>query len=121
MLADVCLLLARWVLAAMPGLLVTSIMLSMNYNAKRHRAKQNEGSCIARVWSDFTDGELLDWHKDGLKMDLSKLAVHKSEHSLMATKTAKGTREWGSSKYSRGVRRDLHGPWHGADEGCREL
>ena len=75
MLTDVCLLLARWVLAVMPGLLVTSIMLSMDYNAKRHRAKHNEGSCVARAWSDFNGGELLDWHKDGRKMDSSKLAV----------------------------------------------
>ena len=60
MLTDVCLLLARWVLTAILGLLVTSIMLSMDYNAKRHRAKQNEGSCVARAWSDFNGGELID-------------------------------------------------------------
>ena len=60
MLADVCLLLARWVLAAMPGLLVTSIMLSMDYIAKRHRAKHNEGSCVARAWNDFNGGKLID-------------------------------------------------------------
>ena len=38
-------------------------------------ATHNDGSCVVRVWGDFNGGELLYWHKDGRKKDVSKLAV----------------------------------------------
>ena len=43
----------------MPGLLLTSITLNTDYNAKRHRDKHNDGSCVVRAWGDFNGGKLL--------------------------------------------------------------